>query len=103
MDCSKFTDINGRLKEFHSSFQLDIRHLVRTKRRRSVLDKLLNERETVKMGFMEENRNDNFASFLFFLLKSYDESLDKNTEVIDRDPQNIIAHANRVLFLCRNN
>ena len=103
MDCSKFTDINGRLKEFPNSFQLDIRHLVSTKRRRSVLDKLLNERKTGKMGFMEENRNDNFASFLFFLLKSYDESLDKNTEVIDRDPQNIIARANRVLFLCRNN
>ena len=101
MDCSKFTDINGRLKEFPSSFQLDIRHLVSTKRRRSVLDKLLKERETVKMCPIEENRNDNFASFLLFLLKSYDQALEKNASVIERDSKNIIARANRVLLLYR--
>ena len=99
MECSKITDINGRLKDFPSSFQLDMRHLVRKKTRRSVLDKLQKEREKDKMCLMEENRNDNFVSFLFFIFKMCDKALEKNTTVIERDSQNVIARANRVQFL----
>ena len=102
MECSKFTDIKGRVQEFPSSFQLDMKHLVPKKIRRSVLAKLQKEREKENMCLVEENRNDNFVSFLLFILKMCDKALEKNTAVIKRDPQNIIARSNRVLFLYRH-
>ncbi|XP_041361370.1 uncharacterized protein LOC121377450 [Gigantopelta aegis] len=102
MDCSGFTDIEERLKAFPDSFQLDPIQLVNNKKRRGILDKLLLQRKTETMCLIEKNRNDNFASFLLFLLKDYAQAFEKNNEVIKRDPTNIVARANRVRFLYKS-
>ncbi|XP_041361614.1 uncharacterized protein LOC121377617 [Gigantopelta aegis] len=100
MDYSKFTDIEQRLTDFPNSFQLDQMHLVNTKQRRSLLDKMLEQRETEDNASpMEQNRNDNFASFLMFLLNDYEKAIKKNADVLQRDSTNIVARANRVRFL----
>ncbi|XP_041361369.1 uncharacterized protein LOC121377448 [Gigantopelta aegis] len=101
MAYSEIKDKEERLKEFPHSFQMDLMQLVTNKKRRGILDKLLLERNTDAeiMCPIELNRNDNFASFLLFLLKDYDEASKKNAKVLKRDPDNIVARANRVRFL----
>ncbi|XP_041361698.1 uncharacterized protein LOC121377684 [Gigantopelta aegis] len=51
------------------------------------------------MSSMEKNINDNFSSFLLFVLDDEKQALEKNTDVFNRDSSNIVACANRVCFL----
>ncbi|XP_041361163.1 uncharacterized protein LOC121377293 [Gigantopelta aegis] len=90
--------MENRLKDFHHSFHLNLLEECNEDKRKSILDRLNLERQTEKMSLMEENRNDNFISYLLFLQRDYTKAEETNTKVIDRDDKNIVALANRVRF-----
>ena len=91
----------ARLNSFPHSFHLVEMKSLNRKKRTNILKRLQSE-EIIKKSEMERNRDDNFISFLLFLINDDDTEADElNRTILERDQTNMVAQANHVQILIK--
>ncbi|XP_069138412.1 uncharacterized protein [Argopecten irradians] len=98
MALSKKDTLKEDLKRFPSTFEFATSNLSRD-RVESLIKKLTDDRENTTKPDEEDLQIGNFLSYLYFLVKNHQKSLELLTESLRKNPDNIIANTNKARIL----
>lgn len=91
-------NLEDELRKFHSSFELQVTKL--SKRQvEGIIKKLEDDRENTTKSKDECMKINNFLSYLCFLLGDKEKAIHLLDENLQKDPDNIIANANKARIL----